>query len=90
MHTRHTYLENCGDFSLKGQCHEIFIPQFFSSKYPFLGSNSQDKSFLNMASNLLRYLRYLLDMIRFSGINETTGVDSALSMRPLKQIQQSQ
>jgi hypothetical protein len=40
---------------LKGQCHEIFDPRFFSSNKTPWAPDSQAKAFLNSASNWPRY-----------------------------------
>jgi hypothetical protein len=48
---------------LKGQCHEIFDPRFFSSKNTPWAPDSQAKAFLNSASNSPRYDRFSIAKI---------------------------
>jgi hypothetical protein len=43
---------------LKGQCHEIFDPRFFSSNNTPWAPDSRAKAYLNSASNSPRYDRF--------------------------------
>jgi hypothetical protein len=43
---------------LKGQCHEIFDPRFFSSKHPSWAPDYGAKAFSNINSNLRRYSNF--------------------------------
>jgi hypothetical protein len=70
---------------LKGQCHEIFDPRFFSSINSSQGPDSRAKSVSHMALNSPRNARYLFKMVDFHGYNEASEGDSAasaFSMRP--------
>jgi hypothetical protein len=52
---------------LKGQCHEIFDTRFFSSNNTSWAPDSRAKAFLNSASNLPRYDRFLNAKILWLG-----------------------
>jgi hypothetical protein len=72
--------------SVKGQCHEIFDPWFFSLNYPPYGPDSRAKAVSNMPSNLPKNSRKLFEMVGFCGLNVTAETASAVTMTSWKQI----
>jgi hypothetical protein len=65
--------KSCIRVALKGQCHEIFDPRFFSSNNLTMDPDSRADAVLHKASYSPRY-----DLIR--GLINTVGSDSTVSV----------